>query len=78
MDGVGDFAGGGGVDGGAVDEETFGGVGVGEGDFGEGRVEDGVEDVLDVGGLGEGGDDDFLYALLVRKVCILRPISLGE
>lgn len=73
VDGVGDFAGGGGVDGGAVDEEPFGRVGVGEGDLGEGRVEDGVEDVLDVGGLGEGGDDDFLHALLVRKVCILAP-----
>lgn len=72
VDGVGNFTGGGGVDGGAVDEEAFSGVGIGEGDLGERRMEDGVEDVLDMGGLGEGGDDDFLHFLSIG--CVLAPI----
>lgn len=54
MDGVGDFARGGGVDGGAVYEEAFGSGGGGCEGW-ERRVEDVVKDVFDVGGLGEDG-----------------------
>lgn len=63
MDGVGDFAGGGGVDGRAVYEEAFGGGGGGW-ERGERRVEDVVEYVFDMGGLGEDGDYDFLRGLV--------------
>lgn len=59
MDGVGDFAGGGGVDGGAIYEEAFRGAGGGR-EWWERWVEDVVEDVFDMGGLGEDGDYDFL------------------
>lgn len=59
MDGVGDFAGGGGIDGGAVYEEAFGGVGGGF-EWWERWVEDVVEDVFDMGGLREDGYYDFL------------------
>ena len=62
VDGVGDFAGGGGVDGGAVYKEAFAFVG-GCRDWWEGWVQDVVEDVFDVGGLREDGDDDFLRIL---------------
>lgn len=62
MHGVGDVGGGGGVDGGAVDEETVRGWGRGGkgGEVGEAGVKDLAEDGFDVGGLGEYGDDDFL------------------
>lgn len=50
MDGIGDFARGGGIDGGAVDEEAFSGVGVVEVDRRERErwVEDGMENILDM------------------------------
>ena len=62
VDGIGDFAGGGGIDGGAVNEEAFrsGGGGC---EFGERWVEDVVEDVFDMGGLGEDGYYNFLRCL---------------
>lgn len=61
VDGVRDFAGGSGVDGGAVNEEAFVVCG-GGGRRGEWRVEDGVKDIFDVGGLREDGYDGFLTA----------------
>lgn len=55
MDGVGDLLGGGGIDGRAVNEETF------LGDGGKFTVlQDAVEDVLDMARFGKTGDDDFL------------------
>ena len=61
----GDGAGGDGVDGGAVDVEA------GEGCFCGGREgaggEDGVEDGLDVGGLGEGS-----YYGVLDEICVSR------
>ena len=54
---IGDFAGGGRVDGGTIDEKAFVGVGIG----GKARVEDVAVYGFDMGGFGEGGDDDFLW-----------------
>ena len=71
VDGVGDFAGGGGVDGRAVYEEAFGGGGGGWERW-ERRVEDVVEYVFDVGGLGEDGDYDFLRGLVSGWQCGFR------
>ena len=56
VDGVGDFARGGGVDGRAVDEEAL----LSAGRWRKDGVEEGVKDVFDVGGLREDGDDGFL------------------
>lgn len=55
MDCVGDFSGGGRVDGGAVDEESLL-----RGRFRKDRLEETVEDVFDMGGFREDGDDGFL------------------
>lgn len=64
MHSVGDFARGCRVDGRAVYEEAFGGCDCGWGREGrEGWVEDVVEDVFDVGGLGKGCYDYFLGSL---------------
>lgn len=59
MDGVGDFAGGGGVDGRAVYEEAFRSGGGGWERW-ERWVEDVVKDVFDMGGLREDGYNNFL------------------
>lgn len=59
MDGVGDFAGGGGVDGGAVYEEAFGSGG-GRRERWERWVEYVVKNVFDVGRLREDGYYNFL------------------
>ena len=69
VDGVGDFGRGGGVDGGAVDEEavSFGA----EGFRGYGReagVEDVAENGCDVGRLGEDSDDDVLWIASCQRI----------
>ena len=73
MDGVGDLGGGGGVDGGAVDEEAVGFCGYGFGDWGQAGVENVAKDRFDVRRAGEDGDDDLLHR---RTIVSCRIASL--
>ena len=60
MDGIGDVAGGCGVDCRAVDEEAFFGIWVCEGDWGKRRMKDRVEEIFDMRGFWKCCYDYFL------------------
>ena len=71
MDGIGDFAGGCGIDGGAVDEKSFGRY------LGKSRLEDVAKDVFDMGRFWQNGDDRFLVGKVSIRAAGEHLVAVG-